>query len=751
MKKLYRMTLLVGLVIIGLTSCSTIPSALGGAPTGPVATVQMTPSQPVLRAAQVESIEIQLTQTDPAQVNAIVRGNLSESCATLVQPQTILEGNTFEIKVMSSSPADIGCAQVITPYQQTVPLSTGGLAPGTYTVVANGVSTSFSLPDKAAQPTAQPPDAATNNLHLVVEAYDRSVRTVDASVPLNSTVRPFFNSFLPRGGSSNGIGYVIDPNNPDALAVGSNGPQIVQFIQNPAIYGLAVWPGNASSQPRLAWGTASSGLSQSSTIMISALDGTQSDTLLSQDSPNPATELVPEFWSADGQTLYFSKEPLGIGGYILFAGGSSLYKVDITTKEVSEVIPLGPSDGPQACIDAISADYRYVADHCALKAITVRDLQNNISAAIQPPDEISGYTFLGDARFSRNGNHLAYALAMTDQGSEQGWIALSQLNGGSKVILTSPIGILYNLAGWLDDQTLMVQSINVKECLPDCATELWALKIDGSAPTELAQGRFLSLITGDVQPVPPPEGAPAGPSTCQDAAEYISDDGKDGTTYPPNTAFTKTWTVKNIGTCTWDSSYLVYQISGAYMTQQPGYWLVQPGQTVEPGHSVDICVGMTSPVENGTYRSDWVLKDAQGQVIRLKGGTDENSFYVEINVDDGTAHANVTATAIDIVQEQGSGEICSADATYFVHAYISTDGPGYVSYEIGSTAGQISAGYFEVNGDKAPYVEGLLHFAKADNQKIDFRFVGPFPYPDDISVNLRVNGEDWVTTKLNCP
>ena len=31
------------------------------------------------------------------------------------------------------------------------------------------------------------------------------------------------------------------------------------------------------------------------------------------------------------------------------------------------------------------------------------------------------------------------------------------------------------------------------------------------------------------------------------------------------------------------------------MTQQPGYWFVAPENTVEPGQTVDIHVGMTSP------------------------------------------------------------------------------------------------------------------------------------------------------------
>ena len=44
-------------------------------------------------------------------------------------------------------------------------------------------------------------------------------------------------------------------------------------------------------------------------------------------------------------------------------------------------------------------------------------------------------------------------------------------------------------------------------------------------------------------------------STC-DMAQFVADvTVPDGTTYAPGAAFTKTWRLKNIGTCTWSTSY----------------------------------------------------------------------------------------------------------------------------------------------------------------------------------------------------
>ena len=177
------------------------------------------------------------------------------------------------------------------------------------------------------------------------------------------------------------------------------------------------------------------------------------------------------------------------------------------------------------------------------------------------------------------------------------------------------------------------------------------------------------------------------------------------------------------------------------MTQQPGYWFVPPENTVEPGQTVDIHVGMTSPPMKGNYKSYWGLKNTDGEIIPIEGGADGNSFYVEIKVKYGSVDTGaVTATSIDIEPEQGSGDACTSNSTYFVHAYITADGPVTADYEIGSTAGQIPAGYFEQNGQQTLYVTGRIIFDQADTKRIDLRFVGPYPHPDDITVNLRVNG-----------
>jgi hypothetical protein len=747
MKRNLIITFVFGLLLMVLSACASVSNAMGiptGVPATPTRAIQV-PTAP--QEAQVQSVEVQFSKIEPVQVWAIVRGNLNESCSTLTDPQISYATNTFQIKVLSTSPTDRGCIQITTPYEQTIALDTANLTPGTYSVITNGISTTFNFPAQIGRPNT--------SLQLVVQASDGTLQIANLDVPLNPTARPTFNSFLPYGGAAEGAAYVLDSY--EGTAVVTNGKDFhdLVFVQSPTTYGLAVFPGDAKSQPRLAWATQISSGNQSSTIKISSLDGTQFYTLLTQDAPNPPSQLMVQFFSADGQWLYFSKEPIGIGGYILFSGASSLYKINVTTREVVDVIPTDISEEPVGCLDAISPDFLYVAEHCWQNMIRIRDLNSGGAFIFNPPADItSGSQLAGSARFSPDGKKLAYAIGKGAQDNEQGWVVVSDIAiDNSKVILTSQVGSYYTIAGWLDDQTLLVQSTNPLDCSPFCKSELWTVKSDGSNAKKAADGSFLAAIPNDAF-IQLPVDAPPTPATtaCQDAAKYIHDDGLDGATYAPNTAFTKTWTVKNTGTCTWDSKYLVYQISGAFMTQQPGYWFVPPKNTVEPGQSVDIHVGMTSPPMKGNYKSYWGLKNEDGEIIPIEGGADGNSFYVEIKVKYGSVDTGaVTATAIDIVPEQGSGDACKAASTYFVHAYITTDGPTNVSYEIGSTAGQIPAGYFEDENGQYPYVTGELVFDKADTIQINLRFVGPYPHPDDITVNLRVNGGDWLNTKLFCP
>jgi hypothetical protein len=53
-------------------------------------------------------------------------------------------------------------------------------------------------------------------------------------------------------------------------------------------------------------------------------------------------------------------------------------------------------------------------------------------------------------------------------------------------------------------------------------------------------------------------------------------------------------------------------------------------------------------------------------------------------------------------------------------------------------------------GPVSPVTTGTLIFDGASTRTINLRFVDPYPYPSDVTVNLRVAGGQWHSTKLAC-
>jgi hypothetical protein len=102
----------------------------------------------------------------------------------------------------------------------------------------------------------------------------------------------------------------------------------------------------------------------------------------------------------------------------------------------------------------------------------------------------------------------------------------------------------------------------------------------------------------------------------------------DGSVFPPNAVFTKTWRLKNIGLCTWTRDYMLVFDSGERME---GAKAVQIGKNADPGESVDLSVDLIAPQKDGTYRGYWKLSTPDGQIFGM-GDTAKKPFWVEIKV-----------------------------------------------------------------------------------------------------------------------
>lgn len=132
------------------------------------------------------------------------------------------------------------------------------------------------------------------------------------------------------------------------------------------------------------------------------------------------------------------------------------------------------------------------------------------------------------------------------------------------------------------------------------------------------------------------------PEACQDRAAFVDETIPDGTEVQPNTSFTKTWTLRNSGTCTWTTDYRAVRIGGDAMGAPDS--VVLP-HVVQPGEEVVLTVDFTAPEAPGTYRSEWQLQNAQGQRFG-PGSQGQGKFWVEIQVPAQAAQLDLGAPTV---------------------------------------------------------------------------------------------------------
>lgn len=102
----------------------------------------------------------------------------------------------------------------------------------------------------------------------------------------------------------------------------------------------------------------------------------------------------------------------------------------------------------------------------------------------------------------------------------------------------------------------------------------------------------------------------------------------DGTKLKGNEPFTKTWRLKNIGTCTWTSGYDLVFTSGDNMG---GPAAVSLTQSVKPGETVELSVNLSAPNKVGEYKGYWKLRSDQDITFGL-GKSANEAFWVDIEV-----------------------------------------------------------------------------------------------------------------------
>jgi polar amino acid transport system substrate-binding protein len=141
--------------------------------------------------------------------------------------------------------------------------------------------------------------------------------------------------------------------------------------------------------------------------------------------------------------------------------------------------------------------------------------------------------------------------------------------------------------------------------------------------------QYLGLEPEEVQPIPtpiPPTPTPAQPvqptagppPPCTDGMAFVQD-----LNYPdynmtsppivmPGTPFVKGWRIRNSGTCTWDSRYILTYVGGNTSLSSMGGQPTPVSGSVPPGSTFDMYVSLVAPIIPGVYQGFWELKNPSG-------------------------------------------------------------------------------------------------------------------------------------------
>jgi uncharacterized protein YkwD len=154
---------------------------------------------------------------------------------------------------------------------------------------------------------------------------------------------------------------------------------------------------------------------------------------------------------------------------------------------------------------------------------------------------------------------------------------------------------------------------------------------------------------------------------CTNRAAFVTD-----VTVPDNSVinagetFTKTWRVSNTGTCIWASDYTLSYYSDNAM----GATVPVPLDITYPGETLDISLQLTAPSSPGTYRGNFVIKNAEGLIMQV----DEDSrLWLIIKVENTASAPTAGPTTTGTAPTSTPGTAATASSSGGVTCSFATD------------------------------------------------------------------------------
>jgi hypothetical protein len=262
-------------------------------------------------------------------------------------------------------------------------------------------------------------------------------------------------------------------------------------------------------------------------------------------------------------------------------------------------------------------------------------------------------------------------------------------------------------------------------------------------PLPTSTGAANLTPTSTITPIPLPQttsqpGGTVSPTPGCEAAKFVADvTVPDGTVYKPGETFIKTWRLKNIGSCTWNTSYALVFDSGDAMGG-PGSMALTG--TVAPGQEIDISVALKAPDKDGKYRGYWRLRNATGEMLPVEKGYTGKSFYVEIQVKSGSPDSGGGKFAVTSVNFNVAHSGSCGAGKYTITASITTNQAGEVTYT-----------WMRSDGATGAVNSGSLEFSEAGTKNITYEWTtGATGLWVDLYID-NPNHQQFGRATLNCP
>lgn len=211
---------------------------------------------------------------------------------------------------------------------------------------------------------------------------------------------------------------------------------------------------------------------------------------------------------------------------------------------------------------------------------------------------------------------------------------------------TTPVDMLNTAAA----QTIQAQQTGIAQT---SEAAIQTQMVTATLPQQSGEGTAAATASQPTQTLKPTETpTPTTASVC-DRAAFVSETIPDGTDFNPGDTFTKTWTLKNSGSCNWNSNYDVVFVSGDAMDAPAAVQLTS--ETVEPDESIKITLDLQAPIAAGTHRGEFKLRNDNGVLFGI--GEKDGPFWVEIDVEGTLFDFTEDYCASGVVWTSGAGTL----------------------------------------------------------------------------------------------